>query len=108
MGLNKLKDVKVQEIFPGFEGRMIHTEKTTIAYWNIRKDCILPRHSHVHEQTINVFEGKLQMTIGEETLTLEKGDVYVIAPNVPHAGVAVTDCYIMDVFSPVREDYRES
>ena len=34
------------------------------------------------------------------------GTVVVIPPDVPHAGKAITDCWIIDVFHPVREDYR--
>jgi hypothetical protein len=30
----------------------------------------------------------------------------VLAPNVVHSGKAVTDCRVVDVFHPVREDFR--
>ncbi len=105
MAQHKLSDIEVQEIFPGFKGKMIHSDKMTLAYWNIDNGCILPLHSHPHEQVVNMLEGKLEMTIGNETMVLEKGDCYVIPSNVEHEGKALTDCYVLDVFSPVREDY---
>ncbi|NOY99054.1 MAG: cupin domain-containing protein, partial [Chloroflexi bacterium] len=37
---------------------------------------------------------------------LEPGAVAVIPPDVPHAGRAVTDCRIIDVFYPTREEYK--
>ena len=37
---------------------------------------------------------------------LNAGDVFVVPPDVPHTGVARTPCKILDVFAPVREDYR--
>jgi len=30
----------------------------------------------------------------------------VLEPNVPHSGVAKTDVRVIDVFHPVREDFR--
>lgn len=34
------------------------------------------------------------------------GDVVVIPSNVVHYGQALTDVRVIDVFSPVREEYR--
>jgi quercetin dioxygenase-like cupin family protein len=40
-------------------------------------------------------------------MALTPGKVVVIGSNVPHSGKAITDCRILDVFQPVREDYRD-
>ena len=37
---------------------------------------------------------------------LREGDTFFIPPNVPHSGRSITNCRIIDVFCPVREDYR--
>jgi quercetin dioxygenase-like cupin family protein len=39
---------------------------------------------------------------------LKPGEVAVIASNVPHSGKALTKCYIIEAFHPVREDYRNA
>jgi quercetin dioxygenase-like cupin family protein len=39
------------------------------------------------------------------TQILGPGSVGIIPPNAVHSGRALTDCRILDVFSPVREDY---
>lgn len=104
--INKEKDLPQQEVFPGILGRLVHTELTTIADFNIAAGTELPVHQHPHEQTSTVLEGRFLFTVGEEQRMLEAGDVAVIPGNVPHSGKALTDCRIIDVFSPAREDYK--
>ncbi len=106
MALYNLENIDTKEIFPGFNGKMIHTDSMTIAYWDIDEGCELPEHSHVHEQVVNVLEGELEMTIGGETEILTHGKVFVIPSNVSHSGKALTKVKVVDVFNPVREDYR--
>lgn len=100
--------IKQKEIIKGFKARFIHTANTTLAFWEVEKGATIPLHSHIHEQTTQVLEGKFELTIGDETKTHENGFVAVIPSNVIHGGVALTDCKLFDVFSPVREDYKNS
>jgi len=78
----------------------------TVAYWDIEGGAAMPEHSHSHEQIVNLVEGEFELTVGDELRTLSPGTVAIIPPDVPHSGRAVTTCRIMDVFYPVREDYR--
>ena len=49
--------------------------------------------------------GRFEITVDGETVVAEAGDCVVIRPNALHSGRAITDCLILDVFAPVREDY---
>lgn len=102
----KRKDVKRKEIIPGFYSKFIHTESMTISYWEIIKGSKLPEHQHHHEQVSQVMEGKFALTIDGITQEMTPGLVAVIPSNTMHSGIALTDCKIMDIFSPVREDYK--
>lgn len=102
----ELRNVPVKEMFPGFKGRFIHSETMTVAYWHITAGCVLQEHSHPHEQIINVLKGTLEIQIGEETHELQAGSVLVVPSHQVHGGIALTDCEVLDVFHPVREDYR--
>lgn len=102
----KLESIPEKEIIKGFHAKFIHTENMTLAYWRIEKDSILPVHAHFHEQVSNVLEGEFEITVNAKTTICRKGDVVVIPSNMPHGGKALTDCYILDIFQPVREDYR--
>jgi quercetin dioxygenase-like cupin family protein len=106
MGFLTLENIKQQELIPGFTARLIHTENMTIGYFNIKAGSVLPEHYHVHEQVSNVLSGEFEMNIDGQSQLLTPGQVAVIPSGVPHSGRAVTDCVILDVFNPVREDYK--
>ncbi|MCP4345316.1 MAG: cupin domain-containing protein [Desulfobacterales bacterium] len=101
-----LNNIEEKEIVPGFNARFAHSESMTFAYWNIKADACLPGHSHHHEQVVNMLEGEFELTVDGEKKVLRPGDVVVIPSNATHSGKSVTDCRILDVFCPVREDYR--
>ena len=46
------------------------------------------------------------MMIGGVACSLTDGMYHVINANVPHSAIAITDCKVIDAFSPVREDYK--
>jgi quercetin dioxygenase-like cupin family protein len=55
---------------------------------------------------VNVIEGEFEFNFKGEIKKLSPGAVVVVPPNVPHCGKAITDCRLMDVFHPMREDYK--
>ena len=103
---HRLDNIQPKEVLPGLVGKFVHSEKMTFAYWNIKKGSALPAHSHIHEQVINVLEGEFEVTINGTSEILTKGMMATFPSNVIHAGQAITECKILDVFSPIREDYR--
>ena len=101
-----LDDIEQRELVPGFKVRFVHSQGMTLAYWDIAEGSALPMHSHPNEQIVNVIDGELELTVSGEAHVLKPGDVYVLEPDVPHGGKAVTRCRVIDAFHPVREDYR--
>lgn len=99
-------DLEQRELVPGFRVHMVHSETMTFAHWDIVAGSELPEHSHPHEQVCNVLAGEFELTIDGETQIVKPGRVAVIPSNAIHSGVARTDCKVLDVFCPVREDYR--
>ncbi len=106
MSFLSLQDVDEKEIVPGCFARFVHTGNMTMAYWTIKVGAEIPEHSHPHEQVANLIEGEFELTVAGESRVVKPGDIAVIAPNTLHSGRAVTECRIIDVFHPVREDYR--
>ena len=100
-----LDAMEEREVWPGFYGKLIHTDSMTFAYWRIEKGAAIHEHAHVHEQVVNMHSGEFELVVDGVAKVCRKGDIAVIPSNVKHSGVALTECHILDVFQPVREDY---
>lgn len=100
------EDIAPQLLVPGFHARMVHTAGLTIAHVQIEAGSVLPEHQHPHEQITNILEGIMEMKVGGETSVCTGGMVVTIPGDTPHSARALTDCRVIDVFRPVREDYR--
>lgn len=106
MAFLKLTEFPTREVFPGFQGRFVHSAHMTFVHWTIEAGAVLPAHSHPHEQVVNMVDGHFELSIAGETRALGPGDVAVIPSDTVHSGRALTQCRILDVFYPIREDYR--
>ncbi len=105
MNLN-LNNIPPKEIIPGYHAKLVHTQTMTLAFWEVEQHAIVPLHQHVHEQIMHVIEGTFEFTVAGRTKIYSTGDIVPIAPNQPHGGKALTPCKLMDVFCPVREEYK--
>jgi quercetin dioxygenase-like cupin family protein len=94
-------------IIPGFHGKFIHSEHMTFALWRLEAGAVLPPHSHPHEQVVHVYSGELEITVEGKRHLLSVGTVLAIPPNARHEGRVLSEARVLDVFSPVREDYRD-
>jgi quercetin dioxygenase-like cupin family protein len=101
-----IHNTKPKEIIEGFHGRFVHTKNNTLAWWEVKKGAVLPRHSHEHEQVTQVLEGRFQLTVANDTFICEPGQVKIIPPHIEHEGVALTDCKIFDLLAPSRPEYQ--
>lgn len=65
-------------------------------------------HSHPFEQIAYIVQGRMRFTIGGEVLEAGPGSVVRIPPDVLHCGEPIGEETVLnlDVFSPIREDYR--
>lgn len=106
MSFLELHQVSEREIFPKCHVRFVHSDNMTLSYWNLDEGAELPAHSHPHEQVSNVIHGRMELTVGDETKIVHGGSVAIIPPNTPHSVKAQEASYVIDVFYPIREDYR--
>lgn len=65
-------------------------------------------HSHPFEQVVFIVKGRMRFTVGDDVLECGPGSLVRIPPDVVHCGEPIGDEQVLnlDVFSPIREDYR--
>ena len=95
-----------REVFSGITGHYVHLDHLTCGEVALVAGAVVPTHQHPHEQVTYVVSGRFEFTVGKDTLIMEPGTCAIIPSNTPHSGRALTVCRVLDVFSPVREDYR--
>ena len=79
-----------------------------LSYLELDEGSVVPLHEHPHEQAGLMVKGKVRLTIGDETRDCVEGDMFIIPPNTPHRAEPVDGpAVVLDVFSPVREDYAK-
>ncbi len=107
MSFTTLSQVPGKEIFGGaITGHYAHVERMTIGEVHLKPGTVLPMHSHPHEQITYVIEGRFEFTVGDRTTVLGPGMTALIPGGVVHGGQTLTACRVIDVFTPIREDYR--
>jgi len=84
---------------------LVYGEKTLMAEFRLQKNSVLPRHAHPHEQTGYLVKGRIRFTIGTEECEAQTGDAWCIPGGVEHGAEILEDSVVIEVFSPVREDY---
>ena len=84
---------------------LTHGEKTHLVEFRLAKGMLLPEHSHHHEQIGYLVSGGLLFNVNGERFEAGPGDSWSIKGELPHSAEALDDCVVVEVFSPVREDY---
>ena len=108
MPFYQVSEIEPFELLPGLRIRAPFGENLMLSYLEFDRDAVVPFHSHPHEQGGIVLQGKIELTIGDDARTVGPGALYIVPPNTPHRAAAVDGpAAVLDVFSPVREDYAE-
>ena len=102
----ELSSIPQKVILTGFKAQFVHTENMTLSFVEVEIDAVLPEHSHIHEQVTQLLEGKFELVLEGKTHLLLPGSILIIPSNAKHSGRAIEKSRLMDVFNPVREDYR--
>ncbi len=84
---------------------LAYGDKTLMTEFRLKKDAVLPRHCHPHEQTGYLASGKIRLHIDDQSFECSPGDSWCIPGNTEHGADVLEDAVAIEVFSPVRQDY---
>jgi quercetin dioxygenase-like cupin family protein len=84
---------------------MVYGEKTLLVEFRLERGSAIPSHSHHFEQTGYLIAGRMKFVVGNEEFEAEPGDSWCIPGNMEHRAYVMEDSIVVEVFSPVREEY---
>ena len=94
---------------PGMKRQVLaHSDQLMLVRHYFDTGWVGARHSHPHHQLVYVVKGAIHVEAdGEPAFDCYAGDSFVVNGGVEHQASALEDSEVLDVFTPVREDYRE-
>ena len=84
---------------------LVHGARTSLSEFHLAKGSIIPEHAHHHEQTGYMISGKIIFHIEDQIYETLPGNSWCIPANVKHSVEVIEDSVVIEVFSPVREEY---
>jgi quercetin dioxygenase-like cupin family protein len=95
------------ELADGVRARALFGDAAMLNLVELDPGAIVPEHSHPHEQLGIGLKGLIVMQIDGEEHPLGPMDAMHIPSGVVHAAYAGPEgAVVLDVFAPVREDFR--
>jgi len=99
-------DSDFRELLDGVRMKtLVYGAKSLLSEFRLEKGKQLPVHRHPHEQTGYLVSGRINVIIGDEIFKAEPGDGWNIPGDVDHGAEVLADSVVVEVFSPLREDY---
>ena len=103
-----IEDEKVawEKPAPGMKRKIMAYDKNLmLVRVEFEKGAVGALHSHYHTQISHVESGRFEVEIAGEKKILYKGDAFYVPPHVIHGAVCLEPGVLIDVFSPMREDF---
>jgi quercetin dioxygenase-like cupin family protein len=85
--------------------KVVSGEKAMVAQFGLSKGCVVPLHHHESEQISVVLQGAMKFDLEGREVIVRGGEVLVIPSNLPHSALAIEDSTVIEVFSPIRQDW---
>ena len=96
------------ELVAGVEGRPLFGEGAMLNVIEFAAGAQVPLHSHPHEQLGICLRGVQVLVVEGVEHAIGPMEAYCLPGGVEHSAYAGPDgATVIDVFQPVREDYRE-
>ena len=100
------RNVPWEDMGKGLKRKILaYNRNVMMACVSFEKGAVGAVHSHPHTQVTYVRQGSFEVVIGSEKSTVHSGDSFVVPSGVKHGVVALEGGCLIDVFSPMREDF---
>ena len=100
------KDVPVRDLGGGVTRRVLaYTDKLMLVEVNFETGGMGSVHTHPHSQNSFVKSGRFRFTVDGEAVEVGPGDTLAFPPDVPHGTLCLEAGTLLDIFTPMREDF---
>ncbi len=98
--------IPFERVGDGIERQMIVGEKLMICRLRCAPFVVTPEHDHPHEQMTIVEKGRVRFFIEGEEKIAEQGDVLHFSSKCRHGATMLDEeVVLIDIFTPIREDF---
>ncbi len=102
-----LSDLHRFTLAEGVSAQALFGERAMLNLVELAPDALVSRHSHPHEQLGVVLRGELTLVVAGHSRLLREMDAFTLPGELEHQAQAGPEgALVLDVFQPVREDYR--
>ena len=102
---HRWNDIPVEQINGAIARRFLTGDRVAVARFELARGGVVPRHAHENEQVSCVLSGALHFMFDGREVVARAGDVVQIPGGVAHEVAVLEDSIVLDVFSPVRQDW---
>ena len=104
----RFEDIPPFTLADGVSGRPLFGEGAMLNLIEFESDAVVPLHSHPHEQLGIVLRGMQALVVDGVPHELGPMEGYALPGGVEHSAYCGPEgALVLDVFRPVRDDYRE-
>lgn len=98
-------DLPAEAVTESIGRRYLTGDRVTVARFELKRGGVVPRHAHENEQVSCVLSGALTFVFDGREVVVGAGEVMQIPGGIAHEVTVLEDTVVLDVFSPVRQDW---
>jgi quercetin dioxygenase-like cupin family protein len=101
--------IPIEHPAEGIQRQMVVGEHVMICRFRFAPFLVTPEHTHPHEQMSLVVSGRVRFFVEGKARIAQPGDVLHFPPNCLHGATMLEEeVVLLDIFTPVREDFLEA
>ena len=95
-----------EDLGSGLQRKILgYDDKLMMTHMRFKKGAVGAVHKHPHTQVSYIVQGSFEVQVGSEKKVLSAGDSFHAPSNVEHGVVALEDSMVLDIFTPMREEF---
>jgi quercetin dioxygenase-like cupin family protein len=105
--LHRWDEIALEKVTEMISRKFVTGHREMLAQVYLKRGAVVPMHAHESEQLSYVLQGALKFLVGGEPMTVREGEVLQIPSWVEHQVEAIEDTFVLDMFSPIRQDWLD-